>query len=72
MTQLVAHPMVKFQRQVHSLVESEVIKPTDSIWKVALLFGKEWAHWKKELIEFGFSVTDPISELLMVEGWDEE
>ena len=64
--------MDKFQRQVHSLVKSDIIKPTDSLWKIALLFGEEWKFWKQELLEFGFSMQDPISELLAVEAWDEE
>ncbi|MGE5660069.1 MAG: DUF4327 family protein [Actinomycetota bacterium] len=72
MNQQVIHPMVKFQRQVHSLVKSNIIKPTDSLWKIALLYGDEWPHWKKELLEFGFSMQDPVSELLAVEGWDDE
>lgn len=72
MTQQVIHPMVKMQRQVRSLVESNLVKSTDSIWKIALLYGDEWPHWKKELLEFGFSTQDPISELLAVEEWDEE
>ncbi|HEY9850905.1 MAG TPA: DUF4327 family protein [Leptolyngbyaceae cyanobacterium] len=72
MTQQVIHPMVKMQRQVRSLVESNLVKSTDSIWKIALLYGDEWPHWKKELLEFGFSTQDPISELLAVEAWEEE
>ena len=72
MNQQVIHPMVKFQRQVHSLVKSNIIKPTDSLWKIALLYGDEWPHWKKELLEFGFGLQDPVSELLAVEAWDEE
>jgi hypothetical protein len=72
MTQQVAHPMVKFQRQVRSLVESKIIKPTDSLWKIALLYGDDWSYWKKELLEFGFSMQDQIVELLAVEAWDEE
>ena len=72
MTNQVAHPMVKFQRKVSSLVESKVLKPSDSIWKIALLYGDDWGYWKKELQEFGFTMQDPLSELLMVEAWDEE
>lgn len=64
--------MDKFQRQVHSLVKSDIIKPTESLWKIALLFGDEWKFWKQELLEFGFTMQDPISELLAVEAWDEE
>jgi hypothetical protein len=64
--------MEKLQRQVHSLVKSDLIKPTDSLWKIAFLYGAEWEYWKRELLEFGFSMQDPISELLAVEGWDED
>lgn len=64
--------MVKLQRNVHSLVESKIIKPTDSIWKIALLFGNDWQHWKRDLLDYGFSMQDPVSELLSVEAWDEE
>ncbi|OCQ95502.1 DUF4327 domain-containing protein [Oscillatoriales cyanobacterium USR001] len=72
MSQQVIHQMVKFQRQVNSLVKSNIIKPTDSLWKIALLYGDEWAYWKQQLIEFGFSMQDPVSDLLVVEGWDED
>jgi hypothetical protein len=72
MAQQVIHPMVKLQRNVQSLVESNIIKPSDSIWKIALLYGDGWQHWKQELQDFGFSTQDPISELLAVETWDEE
>ena len=72
MTQQVIHPMVKLQRKVQSLIESNIIKPTDSIWKIALLYGDDWQHWKRELQDFGFSMQDPIGELLAVEAWDEE
>ena len=72
MSQQVIHPMDKLQRQVNSLLKSNIIKPTDSIWKIALLFGDEWHYWKKELQEFGFSMQDPISELLAVEAWEED
>ena len=72
MTNQVAHPMVKFQRKISSLIESKVLKPSDSIWKIALLYGDDWGYWKKELQEFGFTMQDPLSELLMVEAWDEE
>ncbi|GAA6616305.1 DUF4327 family protein [Scytonema sp. NUACC26] len=70
--QQVIHPMVKLQRNVHSLVESKIIKPTDSIWKIALLFGNDWQYLKQELLDYGFSMQDPVSELLSVEEWDEE
>ncbi|MEO0395271.1 MAG: DUF4327 family protein [Cyanobacteria bacterium P01_A01_bin.137] len=69
---LVLHPMAKFQRQVQSLVESDVIKPTDKLWKIAFLFRDTWEHWKHELEEFEFSMQDPISALLAVESWEEE
>lgn len=72
MTQQVTHPMVKMQRQVQSLVDSKIIKPTDSLWKIAFLYGDEWSYWKKELLEFGFTMQDPIGDLLTVEAWDEE
>ncbi|MDJ0724315.1 MAG: DUF4327 family protein [Prochloraceae cyanobacterium] len=72
MTKQVVHPMVKLQRKVASLVESNVLKPKDSIWKIALLYGEQWAYWKQELSEFGFTMQDPVSELLAVEAWDEE
>jgi Domain of unknown function (DUF4327) len=69
--QQVIHPMVKFQRQVRSLIESKVIKPTDRLWKIALLYGDEWSYWKRELEDFDFSMQDPISDLLAVESWEE-
>lgn len=72
MTQQVAHPMVKFQRKVASLVESKVLKPNDSLWKLALLYGDQWGYWKEELLEFEFTMKDPVSEVLNVEAWDEE
>ncbi|MDY6802942.1 MAG: DUF4327 family protein [Cyanobacteriota bacterium] len=72
MIQQVLHPMEKFQRQVNSLVKSDIIKPKDSIWKIALLFGDKWPYWKSELQEFGFAMQDPISELLAVDAWEEE
>lgn len=72
MTNQVAHPMVKFQRKVTSLIESKVIKPTDSIWKLAFLYGDEWSFWKQELHDFGFTMQDPVKEILLVEAWDEE
>jgi Domain of unknown function (DUF4327) len=72
MDQQVIHPMVKLQRQVRSLVDSKMIKPTDSIWKIALLYGDDWAYWKKELQDFDFSMQDPVSELLEVESWEED
>ena len=71
MTSKVAHPMVKLQRQLHSLVESKVLKPNDKLWKIALLYGDDWKYWKKELADFGFTTQDPIEEILLVEAWDD-
>lgn len=68
----VAHPMEKLQRQVQKLVDSKLLKPNDSLWKIALLYGDEWAYWKSELADFDFSMQDPVSELLAVESWEEE
>lgn len=64
--------MVKFQRQLQSLVESKALRPDDSIWKVALLYGDDWPYWKNELLDFGFAMQDPIREVLVVEAWDED
>lgn len=64
--------MVKMQRQVRSLVNSNILKPTDSIWKIAFLYGDEWSHWKQELQDFEFSMQDPVSELLAVENWEDD
>lgn len=64
--------MVKMQRQVRSLVNSNILKPTDSIWKIAFLYGDEWAHWKQELQDFEFSMQDPVSDLLAVENWEDD
>lgn len=72
MNQQVAHPMEKFQRQVRSLVKSKAVKPTDRLWKIALLYGDEWSYWKKELQEFDFSMQDSIGDLLAVETWEED
>ncbi|MFY0609505.1 MAG: DUF4327 family protein [Candidatus Atelocyanobacterium thalassa] len=72
MTKQVTHPMMKFQRKVSSLVESKVLKPSDSIWKLALLYENEWSYWKQELLDFGFAMQDPVSEVLLVDAWDEE
>ena len=70
---VVHHPMVKFQRQVESLVKkSKMVKPSDPIWKIAFLFGDDWPHWKKELEEFEFSTQDPIADLLAVQTWEED
>lgn len=70
--QVILHPMVKLQRQVQSLVDSKAIKPNDSIWKIALLYGDEWSHWKRELLAYEFVMQDPVSDLLAVEAWDDE
>lgn len=72
MTQQIGHPMEKFQRQVRSLVQSKAVKPADSLWKIALLYGDEWAFWKRELEDFGFTMQDPIDDLLAVETWEED
>lgn len=72
MSQQVMHPMEKFQSQVKSLVNSNIIQPTDRLWKIAFLYEKDWGFWKKELLEFGFSMQDPISELIAVDVWDED
>jgi Domain of unknown function (DUF4327) len=72
MTQPVLHPMDKFQRQVRSLVGSRKLNTTDSLWKVAFVYGDEWGYWKQELLEFGFTMKDPIQELLAVQAWDED
>ena len=71
MTKQVAHPMLKLQRKVSSLVESNIIKPEDNIGKIALLFGDKWGYWKEELQAFDFSLKDPIADLLVVEDWDD-
>ncbi|MCG9884390.1 MAG: DUF4327 family protein [Cyanobacteria bacterium] len=72
MAQVVAHPMEKLQRKVRQLVGSGLLAPTDGIWKIAFLYGTEWPHWKAELLDFGFEMQDPVSELLLVEAWEEE
>lgn len=71
-TTQVVHPMVKFQQQVRSLVDANLVKSSDSLWQISLLYGDEWQHWKQELKEFGFSTQDAISEFLSVESWDED
>lgn len=71
MTRQVAHPMVKLQRKVSSLVQSNIVKPEDNLGRIAFLLGNDWQYWKKELIDFDFSLQDPIQELLLVEDWDE-
>ena len=64
--------MVKLQRQVGKLVDSKLLKPNDSLWKIALLYGDDWAFWKQELLAYDFSMQDPVSELLLVESWEDE
>lgn len=72
MNQQVIHPMVKLQRQVRSLVDSKLLKPTDSLWKIALLYGDDWSFWKQELLAYDFTMQDPVSELLAVESWEDD
>lgn len=64
--------MVKLQQKVSSLVNSQIVEPQDSIGKIALLFGDEWKFLKSELLAFGFSMQDPVSDIIVVEKWDEE
>ena len=68
----VLHPMVKLQQRVSSLVNSRIVEPKDDIAKVALLFGNDWSFLKSELLAYGFSLEDPISDLLVVQKWDDE
>ncbi len=63
--------MVKIQSKVTALVDSNILKSDDSLWKIAFLFGDEWSYWKQELLDFGFSLQDPVSELILVESWEE-
>ena len=72
MNQQLLHPMVKFQRQVESLVSSNIVKSSDKLWKIALLFEDDWAHWKHELEDFGFTMQDPLSEVISVDTWEED
>jgi hypothetical protein len=65
------HPMMKMQSRVKSLVDSNILKPEDSLWKIAFLFNDEWAHWKQELLDFGFSLQDSINDLILVESWED-
>ncbi|MGY6530595.1 MAG: DUF4327 family protein [Cyanobacterium sp.] len=67
----VIHPMVKLQQKVVSLVNSQIIKPDDSIGKIALLFGDQWSFFRSELVSYGFSMQDPVSDILVVETWDD-
>lgn len=71
-SQQVVHPMEKFQGKVQSLVSSRLIQPTDRLWKIAFLFGDDWAYWKRELEEFEFTMQDTIGDLLAVESWEED
>ena len=66
------HPMAELQRQVRSLVNSNVLQPTDSLWKIAFLYGDDWSYWKQELQEYEFAMQDPVMALLAVEAWDDE
>ena len=68
----VLHPMVKLQQRVSSLVNSRIIQPDDNIAKIALLFGSEWSFLKSELLAYGFSLQDPVRDLLVVQTWDDE
>ncbi|MBD1850520.1 DUF4327 family protein [Leptolyngbya sp. FACHB-711] len=72
MNQQVAHPMEKLQRHVRSLVQSNVLKSTDRIWKIAFLYGDDWAFWKRELEDFDFLMQDTIESLLAVETWEDD
>ncbi len=72
MNQQVMHPMVKLQRQVQKLINSKLLRPTDSIWKIALLYGDDWSFLKQELLAYDFSMQDPVSELLAVDSWEDE
>jgi len=69
---VVSHPMDKFQRKVRSLVETKAISPSDSLWKIAFIFGDKWPHWKAELESFDFTMQDSIGDLLAVDCWEEE
>lgn len=71
-TRPVVHPMDKLQRQVQSLVNSGKLQPSDALWKVGFLFRDSWPHWKGELLDFEFTMQDPIQSLLDVEAWDED
>ncbi len=68
----VLHPMVKLQQRVSSLVNSRIIQPDDNIAKIALLFGDDWSFLKSELLAYGFSLQDPVSDVLVVEQWNDE
>ena len=64
--------MEKLQRQVRSLVERKLLKPTDGLWKIAFLYGDEWPHWRKELEDFEFTMQDPVQDFLSVDVWEED
>lgn len=68
----VAHPMVKLQNKVRALVAANVLAPEDGLWKIAFLYGDKWDYWKQELLDFDFSLQDPIRDLLAVDTWEEE
>ena len=51
---------------------SKSIRPQDPLWKIAFLFGGDWAYLRKELEDFDFSMQDPIADFLAVETWEEE
>ena len=68
----VLHPMVKLQQRVASLVNSKIISADDNIAKIALLFGEEWSFFKSELLDYGFSLKDPVKDLLVVQRWDDQ
>jgi hypothetical protein len=68
----VCHPMEKLQSRASSLVNSKIVKPSDPIGKIALLFGEEWSYWKSELLDFGFTMQDPLNNLLVVEAWEDD
>ena len=67
----VAHPMVELQRQVRSLIDANLLKPTDSLWKIAFLYGDDWPHWKQELQDYEFTMHDPVKDLVEVEIWED-
>ena len=64
--------MVKLQRKISSLVNSKIVTPEDNLSKIALLLGTDWKYWKNELLEFDFSLKDPIQVLLLAEDWHQE
>nr|WP_283757469.1 DUF4327 family protein [Roseofilum casamattae] len=62
--------MAKLQSKIKSLVDSQILKPTDGIWKMAFLYGDKWEFWKEELEAYDFSMQDPVSEILAVDEWE--